>query len=79
MGNNEATARIKINRLLEVAGWRFFADGEQPANVALEAGTQITSSELDEFREDFEKTRRGFIDFLLLNANLHRYLSHFRL
>ena len=26
---NEATARIKINKLLEAAGWRFFADGEQ--------------------------------------------------
>ena len=24
---NEATARIKINRLLEAAGWQFFADG----------------------------------------------------
>ena len=24
---NEATARIKINKLLEAAGWRFFADG----------------------------------------------------
>ena len=24
---NEATARIKINRLLENAGWRFFAAG----------------------------------------------------
>jgi type I restriction enzyme R subunit len=23
----EATARIKINRLLEAAGWRFFDDG----------------------------------------------------
>jgi len=23
----EATARIKINKLLEAAGWRFFQDG----------------------------------------------------
>jgi len=23
----EATARIKINKLLEAAGWRFFAEG----------------------------------------------------
>ena len=67
MGNNEATARIKINRLLEAAGWRFFAEGGQPANIALEAGTEITSMDLDEFGENFEKTRRGFIDFLLLN------------
>ncbi|MCX5933547.1 MAG: hypothetical protein NTU99_01980 [Pseudanabaena sp. LacPavin_0818_WC45_MAG_42_6] len=67
MANNEATARIKINRLLEAAGWRFFAEGGQPANIALEAGTEITSLDLDEFGENFEKTRKGFIDFLLLN------------
>ena len=67
MTNNEATARIKINKLLESSGWRFFAEGGQPANIVLEAGTQITSLDLDEFGEDFEKTSRGFIDFLLLN------------
>ena len=67
MTNNEATARIKINKLLESSGWRFFAEGGQPANIALEAGTQITSLDLDAFGENFEKTRKGFIDFLLLN------------
>ena len=30
---NEATARIKINNLLEAAGWHFFADGNKPANI----------------------------------------------
>lgn len=34
----EATARIKINRLLETAGWRFFAEGGAPANIRLEPG-----------------------------------------
>ena len=67
MTNNEATARIKINKLLESAGWRFFAEGGQPANIALEAGTEIRSWDLDEFVENFEKTSKGFIDFLLLN------------
>ena len=28
---NEATARIRINRLLEEAGWRFFPEGDKPA------------------------------------------------
>ena len=32
----EATARIKINKLLEAAGWRFFAEGNAPANIRLE-------------------------------------------
>jgi type I restriction enzyme, R subunit len=31
--NREATARIKINRLLEERGWRFFDDGNGPANI----------------------------------------------
>ena len=31
----EATARIKINRLLESAGWRFFADKNGPINREL--------------------------------------------
>ena len=29
----EAAARIKINKLPESAGWRFFADGKGPANI----------------------------------------------
>ncbi len=33
MPSKEATARIKINKLLETAGWRFFADGNAPANI----------------------------------------------
>lgn len=33
---DEATARIKINSLLEAAGWRFFADGDHSANIRLE-------------------------------------------
>jgi len=39
--NKEATARIKINKLLEVAGWRFFADGKSPANIQLEPSITI--------------------------------------
>jgi hypothetical protein len=37
----EATARIKINRLLEAAGWRFFADGALAANIRLEHGVTL--------------------------------------
>jgi type I restriction enzyme, R subunit len=66
---NEATARMKINNLLEAAGWRFFAEGNEPANILLEAGVTITSSDLNALGEDFEKTSTGFIDFLLLDAN----------
>ena len=38
MPDKEATVRIKINRLLEAAGWRFFPEGILPANIRLEPG-----------------------------------------
>jgi len=63
----EAAARIKINKLLEAAGWRFFADAKGPANVQLEPSVKLTAQALDELGENFEKASKGFIDFLLLN------------
>ena len=64
---NEATARIKINKLLEEAGWRFFAKNGKPTNIVLEAGASIRESDLDDLGDDFEKTKKGYIDFLLLD------------
>jgi type I restriction enzyme R subunit len=68
MTAKEATARIKINKLLEKAGWRFFADGGKPANIRLESSVLIKSGDLDALGENFEKTAKGYIDFLLLDA-----------
>ena len=67
MSVKEATARIKINKLLELAGWRFFAEGKLPANIQLEPNITIKTQDLDALGEDFEKSSKGFIDFLLLN------------
>lgn len=67
MSAKEATARIKINKLLEAAGWRFLDDANGPANICLEPNVKIATKELDAFGEDFEKTSSGFIDFLLLD------------
>ena len=64
---NEASARIKINKLLETAGWRFFAEGDNPANIRLEPSVTIAPSDLDALGRDFEKTSKSFIDFLLLD------------
>lgn len=36
MKDKEAKARIKINKLLEEAGWRFFDDANGKANVIFE-------------------------------------------
>ena len=38
----EAQARIKINKLLETAGWRFFDDTNGKANVALEPNIKLS-------------------------------------
>ena len=63
----EAAARIRINRLLEAAGWRFFADGIGPANIQLERSVTLRKQDVDSLGDDFEKVTKGFIDFLLLN------------
>jgi type I restriction enzyme, R subunit len=68
MSDKEATARIKINKLLEAAGWRFFQDGSAPANIRLEPSVTIKSLDLDALGANFEKSAKGFVDFLLLDA-----------
>src|SRR5438270_3946430 len=64
----EAKARIKINNLLQEAGWRFFDDENGKANIVLENNVKITQKTIDAFGEDYEKTQNGYIDFLLLDA-----------
>src|SRR5216684_8739653 len=63
----EAKARIKINNLLQEAGWRFFDDENGKANIVLENNVKITQKLIDAFGEDYEKTKNGYIDFLLLD------------
>jgi len=67
MPEKEARARIKINKLLEEAGWRFFDTEEGKANILLENNVKITEQRLDEFGENFEHTTNGYVDFLLLD------------
>src|SRR3989338_696024 len=63
----EAKSRIKINKLLEESGWRFFDSLQGQANISLEVNTKLTEQTLNGLGEDFEKTNNGFIDFLLLD------------
>lgn len=44
----EAQARIKINKLLEKTGWRFFDDQTGPANVWLELNTKPKKNSLSQ-------------------------------
>ena len=69
MKAKEAKARIKINMLLEEAGWRFFDDENGPANIQLEANVKLTKKQIDEYGENFEKVKNGFVDFLLLDED----------
>lgn len=60
----EASARIKINKLLEESGWRFEDDKKGKANIQLEPGVRYA-----ELGDDFEHEAHGFIDFLLLDKD----------
>ena len=66
---NEAHARIKINQLLEEAGWRFFDNEEGKANILLENHIKITQEEIDAWGNDYEKTKHGSLDFLLVDSD----------
>ncbi|MRR51944.1 MAG: DEAD/DEAH box helicase [Rhodocyclaceae bacterium] len=67
MAAKEAKARIKINKLLEESGWRFFDDARGNANIVLEPKVKLTKAAVDALGENFEETGKGFIDFLLLD------------
>lgn len=64
----EAKARIKINQLLRSAGWRFFDDSAGPANIQLEPNVKLTQTQVNAFGDDFETTKNGYVDFLLLDS-----------
>src|SRR3990167_7219909 len=70
----EAKARIKINELLQKSGWRFFDDGDKRANITLELNVKLTKRDVDAFGNDFEKTKNGYIDFLLLDTDGFPYV-----
>ena len=67
MKKKEASARIKINHLLEEAGWRFFDDENGPANIQLEPNVKMSKADLTGLGENFDKVKNGFVDFLLLD------------
>ncbi|HQZ82177.1 MAG TPA: DEAD/DEAH box helicase family protein [Pyrinomonadaceae bacterium] len=61
MSEKEATARIKINKLLEAAGWRLLDEETGRANVKLEPNIKI----VERYGETFAKLKSGFADYLL--------------
>jgi type I restriction enzyme R subunit len=67
MAKKEAQARIRINRLLEQVGWRFFPDKDGPDNIICECRTTKKTYSPNALGDDFEKTSHGFVDYVLLN------------
>jgi type I restriction enzyme R subunit len=47
--SREAQARIRIDHLLEAAGWHFFDEDGARANVALESGVKLGARVVDFF------------------------------
>lgn len=66
MSKKEAQARIKINKLLEEAGWRLLDEGTKKANVTLESHIKI-----EEIGDDYENQKDGYIDYLMLGRDGH--------
>ena len=66
---NEAHARIKINKLLESAGWSFEDTPAGPANIKLELGVKFADLGDDLENAQTRDGRRGAIDFLLLDSD----------
>src|SRR3990167_9592072 len=58
----EARARIKINKLLEEGGWRFFDDEKGLANIQTEA-------HLKDLGDDFENAKSTYTDYMLLDKD----------
>ncbi len=50
MSSKEATARIKINKMLEEAGWRFIDEEGKKANIKLESNVRF--DQLNEIIKD---------------------------
>ena len=67
MPDKEAKARIKINKLLEESGWRLLDERDMKANVVLENNVKLSTKTLNDWGEDFENAKNGFIDYLLLD------------
>jgi len=55
--SKEAHAHIKINKLLEEAGWIFFSENGKPVNIILENKATITNKSLKNLEMIF-KTQR---------------------
>jgi hypothetical protein len=71
MADKDAKARIKINKLLEESGWRFFdlptgQAGDKLGKATIKLDSSIKLADLG---DDFHNSKNGFIDFLTVDEN----------
>jgi type I restriction enzyme R subunit len=66
MPKKEAAARLKINKMLDEAGWFMFDEENHKANVSVESHVII-----EELGDDFQNTKNGYIDYLLHGKDGH--------
>lgn len=66
--SKEAQARVKINKLLESSGWRFFDSNEGKANIALEPNVSLPAGVFNPYSG--VKT-----SILILDKRLHKQLD----
>ena len=63
----EASARIKINKLLEESGWRFEDNKNGKANIQLEPGVKYTDLG-DDFENDFKAPKKLGINAIMFKT-----------
>ena len=59
----EVKVRIKINKLLEETGWRFFDHATGKSNIVLEPKVKLTKAIINALGEDFEESSNEFMTF----------------
>ena len=62
--------RIKNQQTAGICWLAFFDDAKGKANVTLELNVKLSQTQINELGENFEATKNGFIDFLLLDEKL---------
>ena len=68
MPEREAQARVRIDRELERAGWRFFDEENGRQSVILESRVPLSAPLwYASLGDDFEHAPHGFVDYLLTN------------
>ena len=72
--SKEAKARIKINKLLEQAGWRFFDNEKGQANISLEPNVKLTQKDIDALARILNLQKTDLLIFYYLMKKVSRSL-----